>query len=124
MAVDFWNTVLDTETGEAVEGFGCLARVAAIDNETWEELTLRTLRATGGRLDGLHEVTDRLAASPPTPTGLTILNELIRGGLDRWDCMFVADQAVPILSRADTLQQTDDYQRLRTTLQERNLIND
>ena len=124
VAVDFWNTVLATETGEAVEGFGHLARVVAIDTETWEELTLRTVRATGGRLDGLHEVTDRLAASPPTPTGLAILNELIRGGLDRWDCMFVADQAVPILSRADALQQTDDYQRLRTTLQERNLIDD
>ena len=124
VAVDFWNTVLDTDIGEAVEGFGLLAGVAAIDTEAWEELTLRTVRAAGGRLDGPHQVAERLKASPPTSTGLAILNELIRGGLDHWDRLFVAEKAVRILSQADELQQTGNYQRLRTTLRERNLIDD
>ena len=124
VAVDFWNTMLDTETGEAVAGFAFLAKVTAIYTDTWEELTLRTVRAVGGHIDWPYGIVERLEASPPTPTGLAILNELIRSGLDHWDRLYVAEQAVPILSRADALQQTDDYQRLRTTLQERNLIND
>ena len=87
-------------------------------------MTLRTVRAAGGHIDWPYGIVERLEASPPTPTGLAILNELIRSGLDHWDRMYVAEQAVPILSRANALQQTDDYQRLRTTLQERNLLDD
>ena len=124
VAVNFWNTVLDTETGDAVAGFAFLAKVTAIDTETWEELTLRTVKAAGGHIDWPYGIVERLEASPPTATGLSILNELIRGGLDYWDRMFVAEKAAAILSEAADLQQTDDYQRLRTTLQERNLIND
>ena len=122
VAVDFWNTVLDAETGDAVAGFAFLAKVTAIDTKTWEALTLRTLRAAGGQIDWPYGIVERLEASPSTATGLAILNELIRGGLDYWDRRYVAEQAAAILSQATDLQQTDDYQRLRTTLQERNLI--
>ena len=124
VAVDFWNTVLDTETGAAVEGFGFLAEVAAMDTEGWEELTLRTIKAAGGRVDWSHGIAKRLAASHPTTTGLALLNELVRGRLEEWDRLNVAEKAAAILSRANDLQETDDYKRLRTTLLERGVIDD
>ena len=124
VAVDFWNTVLDTETGAAIEGFGFLSRVTAMDTEVWEELTLRTIRSADGRIDGSHGIAKRLAASHPTATGLALLNEMVRGRLEEWDRLSVAEEAAAILSRANDLQETDDYKRLRTTLLERGVIND
>ncbi len=123
-AIEFWETILNTETGAAVEGFGLLSEVAAMDTETWEDLTLRTIRAAEGRIDWSHGIADRLAASHPTPTGLAILNELIRGRLDEWDCLYVAEKAADILPRASDLQETEDYKRLHTTLLERGFIDD
>ena len=124
VAVEFWEAILNTETGVAVEGFGVLSAVDAIDTEAWEDLTLRTIRAAEGRIDWSHGIADRLAASHPTPTGLAILNELIRGRLDEWDCLYVAEKAADILPRASDLQETDDYKRLHTTLLERGFIDD
>ena len=122
VAVDFWNTVLGTETGAAVEGFGFLAEVTAMDTEVWEELTLRTIEAADGRVAWSHGIAERLAASRPTPTGLALINELVRGGLEEWDRMNVAEKAAAILPRAEHLQETDSYKRLRTTLLERGVI--
>ena len=121
---DFWNAILETETGDAVEGFGWLAEVAAISAETWEDLTLRTIKAANGRIDWSHGIVKRLAASPPTSTGLALLNEMVRGDLEEWDTLNVAEAAADVLSRADSLKDTDDYRRLRTTLLERAIIND
>ena len=95
-----------------------------MDTEAWEDLTLRTIRAAEGRIDWSHGIADRLAASHPTPTSLAILNELVRGRLDEWDRMYVAEKAADILSRASDLQETDDYKRLHTTLLERGFIDD
>lgn len=122
LAADFWNAILDTETGAAVEGFGFLSGVAAMDTEVWEELTLRTIEAAEGRIDWSHGIAGRLESSPPTTTGLAILNELVRGRLDRWDRLYVAEKAAAILSSASSLQETDDYKRLHTTLRERGVI--
>ena len=122
IAVDFWTVVLDTETGAAVEGFGFLSGVAAMNTEVWEELTLRTVRAAEGRIDWSHGIAERLESSPPTTTGLAILNELVRGSLDHWDRLLVAEKAAAILSSASNLQESDDYKRLHTTLLERGII--
>ena len=124
VATDFWNAILETETGAAVEGFGWLAEVAAMNTETWEELTLRTIKAANGRIDWSHGIAKRLAASNPTNTGLALLNELVRGRLEEWDRLNVAETAADALSKANGLQDTDDYKRLRTTLLERGVIND
>ena len=124
IAVDFWKTILDTETGVAVEGFGFLAEITAMGSDVWEELTLRTIRAAGGRVDWSHRIAERLEASQPTPTSLAILNELVRGKLEDWDRLNVAEKAADILSRANDLQDTDDYKRLRTTLLERGFTDD
>jgi len=101
VAVDFWSTVLDTERGAAVEGFGYLAEVTAIDNELWEEPTLRTIEAVGGKVDWIHGIAKRLAASSQTTAGLAALNELVRGRLEEWGRLFVDERAVAILSKAN-----------------------
>ena len=124
VAVNFWEKILDTETGVAVEGFGFLSEVAAMDIEVWEELTLRTVKAADGRIDWSHGIAKRLAASHPTTTSLALLNELVRGGLEEWDRLNVAEKAAAILSKSSHLQETDDYKRLRTTLLERGAIDD
>ena len=93
-----------------------------MDTETWEELTLRTIKAANGRVDRSHGIAERLAASHPTTTGLALLNELVRGRLKEWERLNVAEKAAAILSRANELQETDDYKRLRTTLLERGVI--
>lgn len=124
IATDFWNAILETETGAAVEGFGWLAEAAAMNAATWEELTLRTIKATNGRIDCSHGIVKRLAASHPTNTGLALLNEMVRGSLDEWDRLNVAETAADVISKANSLQDTDDYKRLRTTLLERGVIND
>ena len=122
VAVDYWTAVLDTETGAAVEGFGFLSGVAAMNAEVWEELALRTVRAAEGRIDWSHGIAERLESSLPTTTGLAILNELVRGLLDGWDRLYAAEKAAAILSSASDLQETDDYKRLHTTLLERGII--
>ena len=124
VATNFWSTILDTETGAAVEGFGGLAEVAVMDAETWEELTLRTIKAANGRIDWSHGIAKRLAASHPTTTGLALLNEMVRGRLDEWDRLNVSETAADVLSKANGLQETNDYKRLHTTLLERGVIDD
>lgn len=124
VATDFWNAILATETGAAVEGFGWLAQVAAMTTEAWEELTLRSVKTANGRIDCSYGIAERLAASHPTKTGLALLNELVRGSLEEWDRLHVAETAADVLSRANGLQDTNAYKRLRTTLLERGVIND
>lgn len=124
VAADFWRTVLVTETGAALEGFGFLSQVAAMDPDTWEELMLQTVQAAAGRVDWSHGIAERLEASRTTTTGLAILNELVRGGIEDWDRVLVIEKASAILARATDLQETDDYRRLRTTLLERGAIDD
>ena len=119
VAVDYWRAILDTETGAAVEGFGALSEVSAMHPQDWEELTLRTIKAADGRIDRNHRIVKRLVASQPTTTGLAVLNEMVRGSLEAWEQMYVTEEAATVLSRANDLQETDEYKRLRTTLLER-----
>ncbi len=124
VAADFWRTVLVTETSAALEGFGFLSQVAAMDADIWEELMLQTVQAAGGRVDWSHGIAERLETSRPTTTGLAILNELVRGGIEDWDRVLVIEKASAILARATDLQETDDYRRLHTTLLERGVIDE
>ena len=124
VAIDFWKTILSTETGAAVEGFGTLSEVSSIDAPVWEELTLRTIKAADGRIDWSHGIVKRLVTSDPTTVGLAVLNEMVRGRLEDWERMYVAENAATVLSEAHDLQETDEYKRLRTTLLERGIIKD
>ena len=63
-------------------------------------------------------------SQPPTTTTLEILNQLIRGQLEPWDLRYIADHIANYLRTATDLAATDEYQRLRTTLIGRGMIDD
>ena len=118
----FWRTMLQQTTGNALLGFGWLSMVEELDSEVWADLTLKTLEATRGRIDWSHRVAERVAASPPTPTGLAIMNKLVRGQHDPWGSRGIIDQAVRIVDAARDLSATEEFQRLHNALLERGAI--
>ena len=63
-------------------------------------------------------------SQPPTTTKLEILNQLIRGQPDPWALRYIADHIANYLNTTTDLATTDEYQRLRTTLIERGMIDD
>lgn len=121
VAIEFWTLALENPRPESLAGFGWFAEISAVDEEIWEDLTLRTLTGNRGRIDWAHKVAERAAASPPNPHTLAILNELVRGRTDEWDRRRTAELAVQALAGADGLANTSEYQRLRITLLERGL---
>jgi hypothetical protein len=121
LAVQFWAYAIDGGTGtdETLAGFGWLSEIGALDNDTWTDLTRRTLTATRGRIDWAHKVAERAAAQPPSTGTLAILNELARGLVNDWDRRSVTELAAQALGEAKHLANTPEYKRLRTTLLER-----
>ena len=122
LAVQFWARALDGGTAETLAGFGWLSDTSAIDNDTWTDLTRRTLTATGGRIDGAHKIAERATAQPLSTGTLAILNQLVRGLADEWDQRSVTGLAVQALGQARHLAGTPEYKRLRTTLLERGML--
>lgn len=122
-AVNFWDAAISTKEPEALPGFGWLAEVDKLVDETWASRTLATLSVTGGRIDWSHKVAERAAAArSPSTTTLAIMNSLVRGASKEWDRRRNVEQAVELLGLAETLSSTPEYQRLRTTLLERGAI--
>ena len=122
IAADFWRAMLQAATGDALFGFGWMSMVDAMGSDLWAELTLKTLRSTGGRVDWSHRVAERVAASPPSRTGLAIMDLLIRAQSDPWGSRRILEWAVAVLASADALATTDEYRRLRRALLERDII--
>ena len=124
IAVKFWQAALEaTTTGEALQGFGWYSKIESIDAEVWEQMTLQTVTLTSGQTSWTHGVATRIASSPPTRTGLTILNELIRGRGDDWDRQHATEQATRVIASAQALQETVEYRNLRRALIERGQLN-
>jgi hypothetical protein len=121
-ATEIWSQALDATTTEELAGYGWFAEIGVLAEATWKDLTLRTLTANHGRIDWAHKVAERAAGSPPTTGTLAIFNELVRGLTDEWDRRRTAELAVETLNQAKQLADTLEYQRLRTTLQERGLL--
>jgi len=119
-ALVFWNAAIATKEQEGLEGFGWLAEVDKLDNDTWAERTLSTLAVTGGRIDWSHKVGERVAALPASATTLAVMNHLVRGASDEWDRRRNIERAVALLHAGSALASTPEYERLRTTLLERN----
>ncbi len=124
IAVQFWQAALEAATtSDALLGFGWYSEIKTIDTEVWEQMTLQTVTATGGRTRWTHGVATRIASSAPTPTGLAILNELIRGQGDVWDRRRATEQASQLISSAGALRGTVEYRKLRNALIERGQLN-
>jgi len=122
LAVQFWARAIDGGTAETLAGFGWLSDISAIDNDTWTDLTRRTLTATRGRIDWAHKVAERATTQPPSTGALAILNQLVRGLADEWDLRSVTELAAQALGQAGHLADTPEYKRLRTTLLERGML--
>ena len=133
-ALRFWKIMNDTgERVDALTGFGGFARIAMLDDTQWSELTLKTLRRTGGRIDEANVVAERVAGLTPDDIGLEIMDNLVRrsnsresdGKRDRvffhkrWAQGEVEKAAQELLGRSSELRDSDHYQRLLTALRER-----
>ncbi len=119
VAAAFWQAAVDAGDGGELVGFGWMAEVEQLDDETWADLVRKTLARTGGKIDWAHKVAERAASLTPSATTLSIMNSLVRGTSDEWDRRGTAEKAVAVLARAGDLDGTPEYERLRTTLLER-----
>lgn len=118
-AIGFWRQAIKTREREGLPGFGWFAEVEQLGSNVWADLTLQTLRHSGGRLDWAHRVAERAIQMPVSKTTLALMNELIRGSIDEWDRRRTTELAVTLIAAATKLDGTIEYQRLRTTLLER-----
>ena len=124
IAVKFWQAALEAKAAsDALLGFGWYSEIKSIDTQVWEQMTLQTVKAGGGRTSWTHGVANRIASSAPTQTGLAILNELIRGQGDDWDREHATEQASQLIASAQALQGTVEYRNLRNALIERGHLN-
>lgn len=119
--VTFWDAAISTKSG-ALLGFGWLAEVENLADETWASRTMATLAVTGGDIDWSHKVSERAASRAPSTTTLAIMNSLVRGASDEWDRRGNVERAVELLRASDALAATPEYERLRTTLLERGVL--
>ena len=133
-ALRFWKMMAD-KGGQVggLTGFGGFARVALLDDKQWSELTLKTLRRTGGRIDEAQLVAERAGGLTPDDTVLEIMDNLVRrsnsgasdGNRDRiyyhtkWAQEKVEKAARELLERSSELRDSDRYKRLFTALRER-----
>jgi hypothetical protein len=130
----FWKMMADKgERVGGLTGFGGFARVAMLDDKQWSELTLKTLRCTGGRIDEAQLVAERAGGLTPDDTVLEIMDNLVRrsysgalhGKHDRiyfhtnWAQEKIEKAARELLNRSSELRDSDHYQRLFTALRER-----
>jgi hypothetical protein len=121
-AIAFWDVAIATNMRDGLAGFGWMAEVEQLDDETWAELTLRTLVVTDGRVDWSQKVAERVATPPASTTSLAIMNHLVRGTSDEWHRRDNIEHAVALLDAAGSLTGTPEYERLRTTLLERGAL--
>ncbi|MCA1703071.1 MAG: hypothetical protein LC808_07295 [Actinobacteria bacterium] len=120
--VTFWDAAISTKEPDALPGFGWLAEVENLTDETWASRTMATLAVTGGRIDWSHKVAERAASLAPSTTTLAIMNRLTRGASDEWDRRRNIERAVELLRASDEIAATPEYERLRTTLLERGAL--
>ncbi|MFD3740356.1 hypothetical protein [Streptomyces sp. NPDC058629] len=121
MAAEFWGMAIKDHTRE-LSGFGWMAEVKAIADNTWNDLTLGTLSATHGKIDLSQSVAERAADQEQSEQTLAILDSLIRGLEEEWDRREVATYAKSSLLSAASIVDTPNYRRLRNTLMERGLM--
>lgn len=99
-----------------------MAEVSAIDQSGWTSRTLETLQQTKGTIDWSHKVAERAVAQSPSVSTLAIMNLLVRSPGDLWRDLQNSELAVQHLQAAGELADTAEYQRLRTSLQERDAM--
>ncbi|HEY8885964.1 MAG TPA: hypothetical protein VIM31_00475 [Candidatus Microsaccharimonas sp.] len=122
IATDFWQAALASRTNEPLAGFGWIAMVKPFPDSDLVELLKATLEHTSEPLDASHEVVERLKETTPTAEVLTVLDLMVRRQSHDWDQMVINEGARDVLESANGLVETEPYKRLRSALQERDLI--
>ena len=122
LAAQFWRSAIDVGDSASLAGFGWMAEVAQLDDQSWSELVRLTLLRTAGRIDWAHRVAERASSMAPSSTTLEILNSLVRGIADEWDRRGIAEKASRLLNASTDLTGDTAYERLRTSLLERGAI--
>ncbi len=120
LAVKFWQKNITRRSGTSLRGFGLFSEIGCLDDRLWAKLTLRTLKASGGRINWAHRIAERVVTASPTETGLEILNLLVRNSVNEWELRGLLDHASEYITTAQELVYTDEYRRLQTALLERN----
>ena len=120
IAEDYWRAAL--ETSASLDGFGWFSETKTLEDETWAELTLQTLRKNADHVDWGNGVIERLMTMTPTETCLEIVRRLVQGPSNEWERSIIAEQAPDFLFRAKHLDSMGEYLRLHTALHERGLI--
>lgn len=123
IGVELWRALLASASEEALTEFGWMSQVTELDDDLWAELTLATLSATSGRTDWPDLVAERAMTAPITVDKLSIVKQVVLGQSDTWTLRRVADGAEEFFDAASDLRDTDEYEQLRTALQERDLLN-
>lgn len=133
-ALQLWRVIIDnTQCVEGLAVFGEIARVVALDDLQWRELTIRTLKRTAGRITVPHLVATRAAGLVPDENNLEIMDTLVRrsssipsdGKQDqayrhtRWAQNKIEEVARELLDASREFKDSNHYQRLRTALRER-----
>ena len=134
-ASELWQIMISDDVSvDGLAGFGRFAHVALLDDTRWSELTLKTLRRTGGHIDEPHMVAERAAGLVPSETTLEIMDDLVRRSSTRarqggernracyramWYQQEIEKAAVELLRRSSDLKNSDKYRRLRTAMLER-----
>lgn len=122
VAAELWKALLESEAASSLAGFGWMSRITALHTNQWIELTLATLRRTGGSIRSVHDVADRAMSQPATTPKLAVLKHLIQGQPDHWSMRHIADNIGDYLAAATHLESTVEYQQLRTVLLERGML--
>ena len=124
VAEEFWRAALATQDAASLRGFWRFAFVDGMNEAVWEELTLATLRLSGGRLVAVMDaiavrvVAQRAAAPPLTAARTEILDLLVRHQ-DRMCSHEAGMIAVKALSSSVQLEANTQHQRLQHALTER-----
>ena len=133
-AVQFWQVMIDkAQCVDGLVAFGEIARVAALDDLQWRDLTVRALERTSGRIDQPHMVAERVAGLVPDEITLQLMDTLVRrsssiqsdGKRDRgyhhnrWAQSKIEEAAKELLDRSAELRGSNHYRRLHTALLER-----
>ena len=123
-ATQLWDSLLDSRAASVLGGFGWMHMCSVLDDEHWAQLTLRTIEATTDRGYWVRGTIERAMTTPATVTKLAVLNALVRSDLEPWHIYHLADNVDSLLRDVSFLKETEEYKRLVTALQERDMIRD
>ena len=100
--INFWYQVLESSPmPEALPGFGVWSAVTKLDQNKWEDLTLRTCKITNGKLEWPWQISKRIKSSESiTDIGLKIMTIMVQADLDGFDLDQVRDDAQVILAKS------------------------